>query len=166
MAVQKLEKISQDIMNHHGEVLAKSIGDLLNPIQATNSITYDLFSTVARTVYDVATLPGRGTLSGLAMVLNLVKETMVEGNLNETQLEELVDHSTKFFTENADESPLKEGKGWVRYYSISIFQSLKMHQCIKNMYGGVILILNLLPKNLASRTTRTIKTFAINLYFK
>ena len=119
MAVQKLEKISQDIMNHHGEVLAKSIGDLLNPIQATNSITYDLFSTVARTVYDVATLPGRGTLSGLAMVLNLVKETMVEGNLNETQLEELVDHSTKFFTENADESPLKEGKGWVRYYSIS-----------------------------------------------
>ena len=113
MAVQKLEKISEAIMEDYGEMLSSSITDLLNPIRASDYITYDLFSSVANKVYNVASISG-GTLARLAMVLNLVRETMVKGNLNERQLELLVEHSTKFFTENAEESPLKDGNGWVR----------------------------------------------------
>lgn len=99
-------------MRDYGDILENSMKDLLNPIRVSQYITYDLFSSVAHKVYDVAS---GETLSRLAMVLNLVRETMVEGNLNENQLEMLVDHSTKFFTENAKESPLKDGKGWVNY---------------------------------------------------
>ena len=110
IAVQKLEKISENIMKDYGDILNKSMADLLNPIRVSNYITYDLFSSVANKVYNIAS---GETLARLAMVLNLVRETMVEGNLNESQLEMLVDHSTKFFTENASESPLKHGNGWV-----------------------------------------------------
>ena len=99
-------------MQDYGDILDESMTELLNPIRVSSYVTYELFSSVANKVYNIAS---GETLSRLAMVLNLVRETMVEGNLNEKQLEMLVDHSTKFFTENASESPLKDGNGWVRH---------------------------------------------------
>jgi len=129
VAVQKLEKISQAIMEDYSDMLNSSITDLLNPIRSTDYITYDLFSRVANKVYNVASISG-GTLARLAMVLNLVRETMVEGNLNETQLELLVEHSTKFFAENAAESPLKEGKGWVRTILFASLQSFSIDDTV------------------------------------
>ena len=99
-------------MRDYGDILDESMTELLNPIRVSSYVTYELFSSVANKVYNIAS---GETLSRLAMVLNLVRETMVEGNLNEKQLEMLVDHSTKFFTENASESPLKDGNGWVRH---------------------------------------------------
>ena len=96
-------------MNDYGELLAGPIKNLLKPIRKTNSATYDMFSGVARQVFNLAS---GGVMSRVALVLNMVRETMLVGNLDESQLEMLVDHSTKFVTENAPES-LKESGSWV-----------------------------------------------------
>lgn len=109
-AVQRLEKISNEIMNDYGELLADPITDLLTPIRKTDSITYDVFACVAREVYAMAS---DSVMSRVALLLNMVRETMLIGNLDESQLELLVDHSTKFVTENASQSLLEEGI-WVR----------------------------------------------------
>ena len=67
---------------------------------------YEEFTRVAQPVYEmkIEEKNNRATVwSRLAMVLYVVRETFVLGNLNDKQMELLVEHSTKFFRENAFE---------------------------------------------------------------
>ena len=72
---------------------------------------YEEFTRVAQPVYEMkieeennrATNNNTTVWSRLAMVLYVVRETFVLGNLNDKQMELLVEHSTKFFRENAFE---------------------------------------------------------------
>lgn len=111
-AVDRLEAISQDIMLNYPELLQEAISDILEPLHKDHSITYDLFSSVAKTVYNIKLPKVSETVwSRVALVLYMVKETMFLGNLNDTQLEVLVEHSAKFMSDNVNETVKKEG-GW------------------------------------------------------
>ncbi|XP_057312591.1 uncharacterized protein LOC130654080 isoform X2 [Hydractinia symbiolongicarpus] len=111
-AVDRLEAISQDIMLNYPELLQEAISDILEPLHKDHSITYDLFSNVAKTVYNIKLPKVSETVwSRVALVLYMVKETMFLGNLNDTQLEVLVEHSAKFMSDNVNETVKNEG-GW------------------------------------------------------
>lgn len=129
-AVDRLEAISQDIMLNYPELLQEAISDILEPLHKDHSITYDLFSSVAKTVYNIKLPKVSETVwSRVALVLYMVKETMFLGNLNDTQLEVLVEHSAKFMFDNVNETVKKEG-GWVcllLFYLLKKFEDSNLH---------------------------------------
>ena len=113
-AVNRLEEIGQEIMRDYPDLLAKPISDLLAPLKDKSTISYDIFSSIAKSVFDIELARVDTTVwSRVALTLYMVKETMFLGNLNDTQLELMVDYSTRFFTDNAKDEVELEG-GWVR----------------------------------------------------
>ena len=115
MAVHKLEKISQDIMLNYPSQLDNPISAMLKFTKNGEGVeNYEAFTRVAQPVYEMKIEEennrainnnNRSTgWSRLAMVLYVVRETFVLGNLNDKQMELLVEHSTKFFIENAFDS--------------------------------------------------------------
>ena len=73
-AVNRLEEISQEIMEDYPDLLNKSISDLLTPLHNHKLITYDHFSSVAKPVYDQQR---ESVWPRVALVLYMVKETMI-----------------------------------------------------------------------------------------
>lgn len=114
LAVNKLEQISREIMVNFPDLLEKPILQMLNITSKSSDVNYDTFTKVAKPVYEMQQFRQSEKVtvwSRVAMVLYVVKETFFLGNLNDKQMELLVEHSTKFFTENAMESVKNEG-GW------------------------------------------------------
>jgi len=110
--VSRLEEISEEIMMDYPDLLQKPISDLLMPLSNNKNISYDAFKSVAKSVFDLELARVTPTVwSRVALTLYMVKETMFLGNLNDTQLELLVDYSTKFLKSNAKDDIEKQG-GW------------------------------------------------------
>ena len=120
-AVNRLEEMSQEIMLDYPDLLNKPISELLGPLKSKSTITYDSFSKVAKSVFDTELARVTTTVwSRVALTLYMVKETMFLGNLNDTQLELMVDYSTRFFADNARQQVELEG-GWVRDLFVEYF---------------------------------------------
>ena len=144
IAVHKLDLISQDIMANYPSLLDNPISLMLNFTKSSQGVdNYEGFTRVAKPVYEMKMNENNRTsnnnsnstvLSRLAMVLYVVRETFVLGNLNDKQMELLVEHSTKFFREKAIESVKDEG-GWE-------VSSLKMHlvKCKSRYFNGFIFV--------------------------
>ena len=119
IAVRKLDLISNDIMANFPSLLDNPIADMLNFTRNGQDANYDEFTRVAKPVYEMrlnnqASNNNRNNStvwSRVAMVLYVVRETFVLGNLNDKQMELLVEHSTKFLGENALSTVGEEG-GW------------------------------------------------------
>lgn len=112
MAVNQLEILSQNIMDEYPELLDLPISKLIGITEENDQVNYDLFSKIAKPVFNLKVPESRKSVwPRVALVLYMVRETVFLGNLNDRQLELLVEHSTKFFTDNAKESVQKEG-GW------------------------------------------------------
>lgn len=110
-AVNRLEVISDDIMRDFPDLLQVPISNLIS-MTTNDSVNYDLFSKVAKPVFDLKVPRFSSSVwPRIALVLYMVRETVFLGNMNDRQLELLVEHSTKFFTENAKESVEEQG-GW------------------------------------------------------
>uniref|UniRef100_A0A7M5X6Y4 Uncharacterized protein n=2 Tax=Clytia hemisphaerica TaxID=252671 RepID=A0A7M5X6Y4_9CNID len=127
MAVNKLEIISQQIMEDFPNLLENPITQMIKLMANNKNIEdYDQFTRVAKPVYEMTvqkTDPQKVSVwSRVAMVLYVVRETLFQGNLNDTQMEMLVEHSTKFFTENAVDTVKNEG-GWEGALGEEIFNS-------------------------------------------
>ena len=123
-AVNRLELISQEIMFNYPQLLERPIFELLRvTAKEEDNVNYDSFTQVAKPVYESKAANVSGSVwSRVALVLYMVRETVFLGNLNDKQLELLVEHSTKFFTENARESVEEEG-GWevLLYFCLLLF---------------------------------------------
>ena len=107
MCIRDRDKISQDIMLNFPSLLDNPISLMLSFTKNGEGVeNYEEFTRVAQPVYEmkIEEKNNRATVwSRLAMVLYVVRETFVLGNLNDKQMELLVEHSTKFFRENAFE---------------------------------------------------------------
>ena len=104
-AVNRLEEMSTEIMKDFPDLLLQHVSDLLTPLQNNKIISYESFASIAKDVYNKKLLQVSGSVwTRVALVLYTVKETIFSGNLDDTQLELLVEYSTKFVTENAEKS--------------------------------------------------------------
>ena len=115
-------------MANFPDLLEKPISQMLNITSTSTEVNYDTFTTVAKPVYEMQPLKPSSkkvtVWSRVAMVLYVVKETFFLGNLNDKQMELLIEHSTKFFSENAVESVRNEG-GWEVWLNFVLFLWLR-----------------------------------------
>ncbi|XP_065639341.1 myosin-G heavy chain isoform X2 [Hydra vulgaris] len=103
-AVNRLEEMAIEIMKDFPDILSQHVDDLLRPLENNDMISYESFVKIAKDVYNKNLFNVSGSVwTRVALVLHTVKETIFSGNLDDDQLELLVDYSTKFVTENADE---------------------------------------------------------------
>ena len=96
-AVNCLEAISRDIMENQPDMLFSAVHNLLSN---TEQMTYDNFSQFANSLSKNTDNTKQNIWSRIGMVLSVVKEAMLFGDLTDSEVEIIVDHSTKFVMEN------------------------------------------------------------------
>lgn len=114
----RLDKISQEIM----EMVPNLLDEPLKIIQA-GSLSYEQFCTAARKLTFDHQIVG---WSKVALLCHFAREVAIVGELDDSQLELLAEHSLRFIQESTSEWIEKKG-GWVSNSVHCIFTSLRWH---------------------------------------
>ena len=100
-------------MKDYPALLDEHLTELLTPLESEKKLSYEKFSTVAKSVFEKQLARFTGSIwTKVALVFYLVKEVLYTGTLNDVQVELIVEYATRFITETSADKIKNEG-GWV-----------------------------------------------------
>ena len=110
---RRIEEISICIMQEIPNLLDNGRSELLTPLEIEEKISYELFSSVAKSVIENKVFRlTRSVWSKVAVIFHLVKEVVFSGLLSEVEVALLVDYASRFVAENEFDDIESQG-GWV-----------------------------------------------------